>query len=360
MKNLNFPLTKLKGKTDMQFDLTKPEERKKYFQTKVAKEIKELREYMKKNKFMAYLLGKKQAGKGTYSKMFVEALEIDESVFKHLSVGDIVRSLDVIREDSQEKEKLVEYMRKNYRGFLNLDDILKSFYSRDTKTLLPTEFILTLIKREVDKYHDISLFIDGFPRSFDQLNYALYFRELIDYREDPDIFILFDVAENVINERIKYRRICPKCNNSYNLKLNPTSKIGYDKRNNKFYLICDNPQCNNARCVVKEGDELGIENIRERIDTDDKLIRMAFDLEGVDKILLRNTVPVTKAKKYYDDYEITPAFSYECDGNKIKVIKREWIIEDDSGVDSYSLMPAAVVASLIIQLHELLVVGLST
>ncbi len=366
MKNLDFPLIPLKNRGDNNvFDLTKREERRAYFDLKVGDEIKELRKFMRKNKFMAYLLGKKQAGKGTYSKLFIEALGLEKDsdmLFKHLSVGDIIRDLDIIKEDRKAKSELIAYMKDNYRGFLSLDEILESFYNRDTKGLLPSEFILTLLKREIDRYQNISLFIDGFPRSFDQLNYALYFKELINYRDDNDLFILFDVAENIINERIKFRRICPKCHNSYNLKLNPTSKVGYDKSKDEFYLLCDNPSCNNARCVTKEGDELGIETIRERIDTDDKLIRMAFKLAGIDKILLRNSVPVDKAREYYDDYEITPAFSFVYDekNDKVNGKKSEWIVEDDNGIASYSLMPATVVSIMIIQLHEILVKGLTT
>ena len=65
--------------------------------------------------------------------------------------------------------------------------------------------------------------------------------------------------------------------------------------------------------VVKEGDELGIEPIKERLKIDGNLIKQAFSLYGIPKVLLRNSVPKDKAKELVDDYEITPEYSYEWD-----------------------------------------------
>ena len=72
---MKFPLfkTKIKG-VNKKFDLTKPKDQKEYFELKAGKEIKKLREYLKNHTFVAYLLGKKNSGKGTYSKMFAETI----------------------------------------------------------------------------------------------------------------------------------------------------------------------------------------------------------------------------------------------------------------------------------------------
>ena len=83
--------------------------------------------------------------------------------------------------------------------------------------------------------------------------------------------VLIDVPERVIDERIKYRLICPLCQTSRSLKLLPTKKV--EEENGKFYLICDNSECSGPRMVQKEGDELGIEPIKERLKTDEKLIK---------------------------------------------------------------------------------------
>lgn len=179
---------------------------------------------------------------------------------------------------------------------------------------------------------------------------------MIDYREDPDIFILIDVPEAVIDERIKYRVVCPLCQASRNLKLLPTNKIGYDEKEDKFFLICDNSGCEKARMVTKEGDELGIEPIRERLKTDEKLIKQAFSLQGVPRILLRNSIPVNKVKEFADDYEITPEYIYKFDKqvDKVKISKKPWQFLDDEGILSYSLMPPPVVVSLLKQLVKVL------
>jgi hypothetical protein len=113
---------------------------------------------------------------------------------------------------------------------------------------------------------------------------------LIGYRDDPDFFVLIDVPDSVIDERIKWRRVCPLCQTSRNLKLLPTSKIAYDEKKKEFYLICDDMNCKGAKMLPKEGDNLGIKPIRERLKKDEKLIKQAFSLCGIPKILLRNSV----------------------------------------------------------------------
>jgi len=205
-----------------------------------------------------------------------------------------------------------------------------------------------------------AIFIDGFPRSLDQVSYSLFFRDLIEYREDPDIFIFIDVPENVIDERIKFRVICPVCQTSRSLKLLPTKRVGYDKEKNEFYLICDNPDCpsqenGGARMVRKEGDELGIEPIRQRLETDQKLMEKVSRLQGIQKIFLRNSIPVDKAGDLVNDYEITPEYEYKWNEElgKVEVIEKPWEVVDDNG-RSYSLMPPPVVVSLLKQMVKAL------
>ena len=183
-----------------------------------------------------------------------------------------------------------------------------------------------------------------------------FFRDLIEYRQDTDIFILIDVPEAVIDERIKHRVVCPLCQTSRSLKLLPTKEIEYDKEEKKFHLICDNSECKGARMIVKEGDELGIEPIKERLKIDESLVKRAFSLYGIPKILLRNSVPKDKAKELFDDYEITPEYSYEWDekNREIKIIEKPWQVLDDDKVPCYSLMPPPVVVSLIKQIVEAL------
>jgi len=354
MRDLEFPLFKTKIADSPKFDLTDVKDRQKYFELKAGKEIKKLREYLKENTFIIYLLGKKNSGKGTYAKMFKEV--VDKARVEHFSIGDMVREFDEVVQDKKKKKELISFLEKNYRGFLPLEKIIKSLEKRSTKTLLPSELILALVKKEIAKRERKALFIDGFPRDLDQVAYSLFFRDLIDYREDPDVFVLIDVPEAVIDERIKYRVICPLCQTSRNLKLLPTKKVEYDKKEKKFHLICDNSECQGARMVQKEGDALGIEPIKERLKTDEKLIKQAFSLYGIPKVLLRNSVPKDKVKEFVDDYEITPEYSYQRNEKKggVKITEKPWQVLGDNGVPCYSLMPPPVVVSLIKQLTEAL------
>lgn len=353
----DFPLTlsktKVKGITKP-FNLSDPKERKEYFKAKAGAEIIKLKEYFNNNTFIAYWLGKKNAGKGTYSKLMTEIFGKDK--IGHISVGDVVRGVHRDIVDEKKKKELVEYLEKNYRGYISIDEALRALNSRSTEFLLPTEFILILVKREIDKMPRKTLFIDGFPRELDQVSYSLFFRDLINYREDPDIFITIDIPESVIDERMKYRVVCPKCYTPRNLKLFTTQKVGYDKDKKEFYLMCDNPECGSARMSAKEGDNLGIKAVKARLELDDKLIAKVFSLHGIPKILLRNSVPVAEAKKLVDDYEITPEYVYELNADKnILVKERSWVVKDDHGRDAYSLLAPPVTMSLIKQLASILV-----
>src|SRR3989344_3622551 len=311
MKDIDFEIFKTKSDIYKKFDLTDFNQRQAYFEYKAGPEIKKLREYLKDNAFVAYLLGKKGSGKGTYAKM------------------------------------LAEVVAKN---------IIKSLEDRSTKILLPSELILVLAKREIAKFGRKAIFIDGFPRDLDQISYSLFFRDLIGYREDPDVFVLIDVPTSVIDQRVKYRVICPLCQTSRSLKLLPTKNVEYSAKDDKFYLICDNSNCKGSRMITKEGDELGIEPIRERLNKDEILIKQAMSLQGIPKILLRNSIPVDKTKEFVDDYEITPEYSYVFleKENKIKTIEKPWEVLDDEGKVVNSLMPPPVVVSLIKQLVKTL------
>ncbi|HUV81037.1 MAG TPA: nucleoside monophosphate kinase [Patescibacteria group bacterium] len=354
---MQFPIFKTKiPKIKKTFNLNDPKEREKYFNLKAGREIKKLRSYFRKgNTFVAYLLGKKNSGKGTYAKMFSEI--VDPQRIDHFSIGDMIRSVDKELKDKKRKKELVEFLKKNYRGWFSIEKLISLLETRSTATpLLPTELILALVKREIAKRKKKTVFVDGFPRDLDQINFALFFRDLIGYRDDADFFVLIDVPEKVIDERIKSRVICPLCQTSRNLKLLPTSKIGYDGKRKEFYLLCDNPQCREIRMVRKEGDEAGIKPIKKRLEKDGKLINQALSLFGIPKVLLRNSLPKKLALSLVDDYEITPEYYYEWNEKEKKAIVKEkfWSFPDDEGESSYSLLPPPVVVSLIKQIADIL------
>ena len=345
---MDFPIFKTKiESSNKKFDLTDSAQRQEYFGYKAGDEIKKLREYLKDNTFIVYLLGKKNTGKGTYSKMLKEVISGDK--IEHISVGDMIRSFDEILKDPDKKKELVDFLYKKYRGPISIDDIIKAMEIRSTKVLLPSELILALVEKEITGLGKKAIFIDGFQRDVDQVSYSLFFKNLIDYRNDPDIFVLIDVPTNIIDERIKYRVICPLCNTSRNLKLLPTKNVQYDKKTESFYLMCDNSECKGARMITKEGDEHGINPIRERLEKDEKLMGQIYNMHGIPKIFLRNSIPKDKVKENYDDYEITPEYHYSFDeeNQKVLITQKPWEVLDEKGVVSNSLMPPPVVVSLI-------------
>lgn len=355
MKNLEFPVvgTKVKGLT-RKFDLNNPKSREAYFKAKVGGEISQIKKYLASSTFVAYMLGKKNSGKGTYSQIFTEIFGEDKVAL--ISVGDIVRAANADFEASRDSKK-AKRLREIYRGYISFDEAVDALLGRSTQNLLPTEFILALLKLEIEKHQGKTLFIDGLPRDIDQVSYSLYFRDLINYRDDPDLFVLIDIPESVIDERIKYRVVCPKCKNTRNLKLLPTSKIGWDKKQKKAYLICDSPRCKGGqRMEPKEGDELGLAPIRLRLDKDEEILKKAFGLHGVPKILLRNHVAAAQAEKFFDHYELTPEYNYKWDEKtkKVEVVEKPFTIKDDNGTESYSLLAAPVVVSMLKQLSEIL------
>lgn len=337
------------------FDLNDRSDRKEYFEAKVGQEIAKLRKYFENNTFVAYLLGKKNSGKGTYTKLMAEIFGADK--IGHISVGDLVRETHKIMEDPKEKMLIVEYLEKNYRGYISIDDAIDALLGKNQKVLLPTEFILTLVRREIDKQGRKVLFLDGFPRDLDQVQYSLFFKNLIDYRLDPDIFVAINIPESVLDERMRNRVVCPKCQAPRNLTTFPTKRAGYDKETKKFFLKCDNPECDGARMIGKEGDNAGIESIRDRLELDDKLIKKVMSLHGIPKILLRNAVPVSSIKdKIVDEYEITPKyiFKYDEKTSEVTIDEEPWVVKDDEGKDSYSLLAPPVVVGLIKQLVQAL------
>ena len=352
MKNLEFPITgaKKKGVTK-RFDINSPEGRKEYFEAKAGDEIKSLKEYMQDKTFVAYMIGKKNSGKGTYTKLLTEIFGKDK--IEHLSVGDIVREMHGGWEEFK-KDPEYERLKKIYRGKISFQDAEDAFLGKSQDKLLPTEFILTLLKHKINALPKKNIFIDGLPRDLDQISYALYFRDLAGYRDDPDIFVMIDIAEEIIAERIKYRVICPICHNSKNTKLNITSKIEYDEKTKKFAMYCDTPECTGGKLISKEGDNEGIEQIRPRLMKDEDVMREVYELHGIPKVLLRNHVPASEALDYFDDYELTPEFVLKYHDKKVVVEEKPWTVRDDNGVESNSLMAPAVVVGLVKQLAGIL------
>ena len=342
------------------YNLNNPEDRQEYFHVKLGKKVYEVKEFLEKKPFVGYMLAKKMTGKGTYAKMFEEILGPER--FAHVSVGDVVRDVHEILIDTANPAKqkdLIKYLEKNYRGFLPIDDALEALKNRSQgKISIPTEFILVLLKREIDNIGRKALFIDGLPRNTDQIPYSLCFRNLINFGDCPDFFVLIEIPLEMIEGRMKHRLVCPICHTSRGLTYNPTKFVGYDNETKGFYLICDNSNCNGynkVRYVEKEGDSSGIGSIRERIDLDEKLMRVAVKLYGIPKVIIRNSVPAEIAHQYLEDYEFQPAFSYSYENGEIEVSRKPWEFKDDNGVVSNTMLAATYVLNMFSQIHQILI-----
>src|SRR3989338_1364788 len=146
----SFPVinTKVSGLTQ-KFDLTDPKQRKEYFQVKVGTEIEKIKKYMEDGTFIAYLLGKKNSGKGTYTKLMAEIFGADK--IGHISVGDLARNTYKDINDLKKRKEIIEYLSEHYRGYISIDDAIDALIGKNQKVLLPTEFIMALVKREIDK-----------------------------------------------------------------------------------------------------------------------------------------------------------------------------------------------------------------
>jgi len=337
------------GKT---YDLDSIAERRLYYQEKVGQEIEFLRDYFRKNTFLACWLAPKQAGKGTYMNGLKEIFGMD--MFTHISVGDVVRAADVEFQEKGKKSEVYRYAKQNYRGDLYLEEAFDALTGRSTKDLVPTELVMSFLRLAIQKNEKKTLFIDGFPRNLDQVSYSLFFRELVNYRNDPDLFILINAPLAVLDERMKQRRTCSKCGNARNMALLPTKEVGYDAEKKEYYLICDLTGCKGGRMVTKEGDYLGIETIKDRVLLDLDVMKRARKLYGIPKIELYNSLEKEKALEYSDKYEFTAACWYQHDAQgKVTITKKPWEVKDGNK-KYFSLLPAAVVTQLVKQLARVL------
>lgn len=352
-----FPIFNSKALSDGKtYDLSDPVDRKQYFDAKLGSKIDDVKVYLENNSFIGYLIAKKQAGKGTYSKMLQEILGPDR--FAHISVGDVIRYYHKAFEDTVVALELKKEIEKTYRGFISIDDAITALLNRSQdKISVPTEFLLSLLKLEIDKMGKKALFIDGLPRSLDQVSYSLYFRDLINYREDKDFFVLIDVAESVIDARMKNRVVCPICGTSKNLIFNSSKYIKYDDVLQHFYFLCDNSTClghGKEKMIEKEGDAAGAVSIADRLKSDEILINQAFDLYGIPRILVRGSIPLNQKEECLEEYEVKHCHTFSLKEGHVVDSQTDWVFTDDSGVASCETYPAVHVVNIFTQLHQIL------
>lgn len=173
------------------------------------------------------LLGPPGAGKGTLANKIIEKKDAVQ-----IATGDIFRY--------------------NISNKTELGVKAKSYMDRGD--LVPDELTIDLVWDAFDEHKDESkegkiILFDGFPRNFDQAKALDQGMEERDQKIDHVVY--FDVAEEILIERIAGRRVCTNCGATYHVKNNPPTKEG----------ICD--RCGNE--LIQRDDDKE-ETVKNRID----------------------------------------------------------------------------------------------
>lgn len=147
------------------------------------------------------IFGPPGAGKGTFSSKIKEVLPD----IQHISTGDIFR--ENLKNETPLGKKAKEYM--------------------EAGELVPDSLTNELVKDKLTKVQDKSWILDGYPRNLSQV-------EFLEDNADVELFLLLDVAREIIKKRILGRFTCPKCGEIYNkYTLQPEKQLEENK------WICD-------------------------------------------------------------------------------------------------------------------------
>lgn len=129
------------------------------------------------------------AGKGTMSDILTSKYG-----YKHISTGDILRSMAKKEDDFGKK----------------LSAMLAS------GELVPDEIVYEALKRRLLMNDlDDGFILDGFPRNI--LQAREYDKILKDINKDLGVVIYLDTPRDILEKRIIGRRICSKCGATYNV-----------------------------------------------------------------------------------------------------------------------------------------------
>ncbi len=129
------------------------------------------------------------AGKGTMSSILEEKYQ-----YKHISTGDILRSMASVSDDFGK----------------SLKEMLSS------GRLVPDEIVYEALKRRLMMNDlDNGYILDGFPRNI--LQAEEYDKILKELNKNLGVVIYLDTPRDVLEKRITGRRICPKCGATYNV-----------------------------------------------------------------------------------------------------------------------------------------------
>ncbi len=169
----------------------------------------------------AIIFGAPGSGKGTYSALLKDKLDIDV-----ISMGDIFREL--MKEDN------------------NLGQTVKSYVRAGL--LVPDEITLDILKQHISKIpKGCGFILDGFPRTLAQA-------QALESIAKINVVLQLVVPDWIIIERVSGRRICRNCGAVYNLQfLKPKVDEVCDKCGGSLYQRTDdNPEVIKIRLELYE------------------------------------------------------------------------------------------------------------
>jgi len=170
------------------------------------------------------LLGPPGAGKGTQAKLLVQAYGIP-----HISTGDMFR--DHIARDTELGKKVKAITASGQ--------------------LVPDEVTNALVKERLSRPDVARGFIlDGYPRTVPQAEYLEGLLRSLGRKLDR--VISYEVAEEMIVERISGRRSCPKCGAVYHVSQNPPRKAGLCDRDGEGLVQRPDDRPENVRVRLEE------------------------------------------------------------------------------------------------------------
>ncbi|WCJ44179.1 adenylate kinase family protein [Euphorbia peplus] len=134
--------------------------------------------------------GAPASGKGTQCELITTKYGL-----VHIAAGDLLRA--EIASGSENGKRAKEYMEKGQ--------------------LVPNEIVVMMVKDRLSQpdAQENGWLLDGYPRSLSQAT------ALMDFECKPDLFILLDVPEDILVERVVGRRLDPVTGKIYHLKYSP-------------------------------------------------------------------------------------------------------------------------------------------
>ncbi len=131
-------------------------------------------------------IGIQGSGKGTQAEQLSSTLH-----YQHINIGDLFRY----------------HIKNNTQIGVKVQQII------NRGELVPDDVVFELVEASIDKIAKGIVF-DGFPRTIQQADFLLKHYSLL------RVFYI-ELSETAAYNRIAARRVCPNCNENYNLKTQP-------------------------------------------------------------------------------------------------------------------------------------------